>query len=79
MSIVQVRRRQRVDIRVVGAPGEPPMQAQAPETVADAVLEADRHFPFDWNGWGIGVELDAPPGASIAAWRSGVRAIVDGL
>jgi hypothetical protein len=28
-----------------------PLVAQPPET-----LSPDRHFPFDWNGWGIGVE-----------------------
>jgi hypothetical protein len=38
------------------------------------------HFPFDWNGWGIGVEAEAlpperRPGESIVAWQLGVRAI----
>ena len=51
--------------------------AQPPET-----LDHDKHFPFDWNGWGIGVEAEAVPaerrpGENIVAWRLGVRRIVD--
>jgi len=46
-------------------------------------LKNAKHCPFDWNGWGIGVEADivAPerrPGESIVAWRLGVRTIMDG-
>jgi hypothetical protein len=62
----------------VSNPQAQPLVAQPPETIAH-----DRHFPFDWNGWGIGVETDRipqerRPGESIVAWRLGVRAIVDG-
>jgi hypothetical protein len=40
------------------------------------------HFPFDWNGWGIGVERALPeeermPGAAIVAWKAEVQAIVE--
>jgi len=41
------------------------------------------HFPFDWNGWGIGVESESveseenQPGDRILAWQLEVKAIVD--
>ena len=52
--------------------------AEPAETVSP-----DRHFSFDWNGWGIGTEADPipqdrEPGESVVAWKLGVRTIVDG-
>jgi hypothetical protein len=52
--------------------------AEPAETVAH-----DKHFPFDWNGWGIGIDghpiaPERRPGESIVAWQLGVRTITDG-
>lgn len=55
------------------------------DPIADALCSNsgdDRHLPFDWNGWGIGVEAELVPterrpGESIVAWRLGVRTIVE--
>jgi len=62
--------------------GSNPELPQA-DAVTDRLFCEGKHFPFDWNGWGIGVEADiiSPerrPGESIVAWRLGVRTIVDG-
>jgi hypothetical protein len=55
------------------------------EVIADPAetVAPGRHFSFDWNGWGIGIEVDPipeerKPGESVAAWKLGVRKIVDG-
>ena len=67
-----------MDIHVPGKPGELPLVAHAAE-MEDALIDGYKHFAFDWNGWGIGVDSEPSRagGESIAAWQSGVRAILD--
>jgi len=77
-----------MDVSNPELPNETVQPVTIPEdALADALfcnVSDDTHFPFDWNGWGIGVEADTVsperrPGESIVAWRLGVRRIVDGF
>lgn len=68
---------------------ENPMNSDKWKIAGEPIVEPaetmshDKHFAFDWNGWGIGTEAEPfpparLPGESVAAWRLGVRTIADG-